>query len=45
MGGYKEKPDLGEPKHARRADVLLGVIVLIVIGLALLVIFFHGRGS
>jgi len=45
MAGSKESPELGEPKHARRADVLLGVIVLIVVGLALLVFFFHGRGS
>jgi len=45
MAGYKEGPDIGEPKHARRADVLLGLIILIVVALALLVIFFHGRGS
>lgn len=43
MAGYKNGPDHGESKHGRRADLLLGLIVLIVIGLGLLVIFFHGR--
>jgi hypothetical protein len=45
MAGSNENPNAGEPKYERRADLLLGFIILIVIGLVVLVFFFGGRGS